>query len=361
MKYFASVYLSCCLFIAAGFCYADFEGGTSGQLVSPKVLNAGELPFVLTNDYNNSILNPTHERGYGPEGREGLDALKSRILPYIPNDPTATIDPNANTGGDVVYNLMNFPGTPQSGWTPADCDVAHGGPSSGYQVVVVINETIRVYRAGLNNGMLLSSTLQTWFNNVGAVPSIFDPKVFWDPWNSRWVLLGLGRNAAINESYYYVSVSQTNDATGLWWNYRLNAHVNGSINTLFWADYPGLAFNMSCVFITSNQYNNSNAFQYAKIRTLRKNQLYSGAALGWYDFWNMANGDASTAFTLKPAHMWTQPVADTSQYFINTKSGGWNSVTFWRINRPASNAMITLTRLYTVAVNVYAQIGRAHV
>src|SRR5690606_4554799 len=77
--------------------------------------------------------------------------------------------------------------------------------------------------------------------------------------------------------------------------------------------------------------NQSDAFQYAKIRILKRSQLYAGASVTWHDFWNMNNSDASKAFTLKPAQNW---FGLSQVYLLNTKSGGWDKLSLWRIDNP---------------------------
>jgi hypothetical protein len=154
-----------------------------------------------------------------------------------------------------IYIWNSWYGPNQNGWVPADVSIAKG-PS---HVLIATNEQFHVY-SSITFALASTSTFQTFFAPVGSVGSIFDPKVIYDPWANRYVMLALGRNAAGTESYYYLAVSQTSSATGAWWLWRLNAHVNGSTTTAFWADYPGLGYsypiggsgNVGSVVITSN-------------------------------------------------------------------------------------------------------------
>lgn len=337
------------LFISNNIYASGDHNGPGQEIVYPVELNPSTLPppNLLTQTQQ------SHQRGQVPD-----PILKEKIM-NTPLPPSQTGKNLFNFDGMMpnapIYIWRSTNGPNQNGWVPADADIAHG---SG-KVVIVTNEQLHIYNA-TTFAQLSTSTLQTWFSNVGAMSSIFDPKVIYDPWSNRWVIMALG--VSNTESYYYVSVSQTSDPSGSWWNWRLNAHVDGSTSTNLWADYPGLGFsyptggsgNAGAVVITSNQYNRSNPaiFQYGKIRILKTSELYTGSAVTWYDFWNWTDQNGDKAFTWQPARQ-LYSTSSCAHYLFNTKWYGSNVVTLWRIDNTTTNSP-SLTRQATVNTTSYS-------
>jgi hypothetical protein len=275
------------------------------------------------------------ELGISSQGVKGVTAIE---------DPTV----GASETPLVATPLeADFPGIAYTGWIPPDPVMAAGTT----HVVLCVNSSWAIYDKAGNQ--LFSTDLTSWFSNVNTAGGPFDPKVIYDPHSGRWIILAL--SADNTQSFYLVSVSDDANPNGSWWNWALDATLDGGNPTNNWADYPGLGFDtQEAVYITSNQYQFiTNAFQYAKLRILYKSQLYwvgSGGALNWWDFWNWNNQDGSPVFTWKPA----EPITPlTGSWMINTQWSGSNWVSLWRLTNPLA-APPTLTLMATVAVNAYA-------
>lgn len=333
--------LTIVLFIFTGLTFSQSGPSTPGQFVYPEVVDMMTLPPAPVNE---NILYPMQKRGESPD-QALIEKIRNIVQPVESQGPNLFKDEGTT---DAITLKYHWQGPSMNGWQPADADIA-AGP---LHIMVVTNEQFHIYDRTASNTLLLTNTFQNFFPS-GTGLNIFDPKVFYDPWASRWIFICLSRSGT--ESYYRVAVSQTSNPTGLWWTYKLNAHVNGGTSTTNWADYPGLGFtsgtlSTGAVVITSNQYNQSDVFQYAKVRILKRSQLYVGGGVSWHDFWNMNNADASKAFTLKPAqNWWSGPGADV--FLLNTKSGGWDKVSSWKITDPTGTPVLTLT--HTVSVTAY--------
>lgn len=250
---------------------------------------------------------------------------------------------------DAPALSTNFAGISYTTWYPPDPIMAVG-PT---HVLVMVNSSLAIYNK-TGGAAVQTSTLATWFSNVSpGTTMIFDPKCAYDQWNSRYIIVVLALNEAADESYYLISVSQTNSATGPWWNWKLDAQKNGEADTNLWADYPGLGFDSSttgAVYITSNQFTWAGAFQYSKLRILKKSELYAGSSLHFYDFWNYKNTDNSVAFTWQPVQTMS---STTGEWLVNTVSrSSGNGVTLWKVTNPTS-ATPTLTRSGKVSVRAY--------
>ena len=332
-------------FMVTGLSLADEpQSGfsTPEQSVYPEVVNMMTLPPAPV---NGNILQPMHKRGQVPDP-EVLERVKNMVHPVEKEGPNLSQDINSPI--DAISLKYHWTGPSYNGWRPADCDIAVGN----LHIMVVTNEQFHIYDRTSSHNLMQTNTFQNFFPSATGL-NIFDPKVIYDPWAGRWIFICLSRSGT--QSYYRVAVSQSSDPTGSWWTYKFNAHVNGSTTTTLWADYPGLGFtsgteSTGAIVITSNQYNQSDDFQYAKIRVLKRSQLYVGGAAGWWDVWNFTNQDASKAFTTKPAQNWWSG-AGANVMLMNTKSSAWDKVTTWRITDPTGSP--SLTRTHTINVTSY--------
>jgi hypothetical protein len=273
---------------------------------------------------------------------EAMEALKNSVVaPGTEGGTPIEGKPEKEEEKGLPPSLgTNFAGISYTGWRPPDCAVAVG-PN---HVVEVVNSSLAIYN---KNGTVARSeqTLESWFAPVSPGSFIFDPKVVYDQGGGRFIMLALAKDNATQVSYYLIAVSQSSNATGGWWLYKLNAKVDGSNNTAFWADFPGLGYDALGVYITSNQYSFANAFQYAKMRILNKAVLYAGGGLGWYDFWNWTNLDGTKVFTWKPAQTYG---AAPAEYLLNTRSGGGTSVTLWAVTNPTGTPGLSRQTTYGI-------------
>jgi len=220
---------------------------------------------------------------------------------------------------------------------PPDPHIA-AGPD---HIVVVTNVLIAVYS---KSGTLLKiACLYDWFANVhdpATEGGLFDPRIAYDPHENRWIMVVLARNDFPQLSWYLVSVSQTSDPTGAWWNWRLdgllNAPATGNVNT--WADYPDLGFDGilstsgsgGAIYISANNFDFNDNFGTNVLNILPKSALYSGSAFDYWLAWGRTNQNGSEAFTLRAAHVWD---GTSSGFLINTVGAfGGNEVSLWRVN-----------------------------
>ncbi|MEO5931214.1 MAG: T9SS type A sorting domain-containing protein [Candidatus Kapaibacterium sp.] len=229
----------------------------------------------------------------------------------------------------------NFGGSSTGGPYPPDPSMA----VSANHIVQVVNSTIRVLNK--NGTTLMNQGLATFFTSVTPPSFIYDPKVFYDPDAQRFVVLEMTFDTPTQTAFFLVAASKTADPTGQWWFYKLDSKLDGATPTNNWTDYPGLGFDDQAIYLTGNQYTFAgNAFAYSKIRILDKSVVYAGGAVTWFDFVNMKNADNSTVFTVKPVQTYG---AAGGEYLVNTKPGGANFVTLWKITNPLA-ATPTLTR-----------------
>jgi hypothetical protein len=83
----------------------------------------------------------------------------------------------------------------------------------------------------------------------------FDPKVVYDQYAGRFVVVALERTDAPNPTHsrILVGVSKTSNPNDGWWLHSIDSKLNiGGLDR--WADYPGIAVDDKVVYITNNMF-----------------------------------------------------------------------------------------------------------
>ncbi len=243
--------------------------------------------------------------------------------------------------------LTSFAGISATGWFPPDCTLAVG-PN---HVLVSVNATVAVYNK-TGGAPVFAKTLVSWFSNVIGNAKIFDPKVLYDQFTGRWVLLTVALGPGATESYFLLSVSQTVNPAGAWWNYKIDATKDGTTPTSNWADFPGLGLDSQAFYLTANMFKFGGGFSYAKVRVVPKAAPYAGGVLVYKDLVKLKNADGSFAFTVQPCHTFGAP---GTEYLVNTvypASGGTqNKLSVWSLTNPLTTPALMLK---TVTLSPYS-------
>lgn len=140
-----------------------------------------------------------------------------------------------------------FAGMTMNGWYPPDADIAVG-PS---HIVQVVNSSFAIYtKTGTKQ---LEQTFQTLFNGVAVATTLFDPKVIYDRFNDRYVMVVLEKSTSPQISKVLVAISDDGDPNGNWYRYRLEAKLTvGGVDC--WLDYPGFGYNQDGYVISGNMF-----------------------------------------------------------------------------------------------------------
>lgn len=245
-----------------------------------------------------------------------------------PEGETVALGPVAAAPGFVA----SFDGIPQTPWQPPDCTIAVGSND----VLVAVNTDLAGYTKG---GALRFRwpNMTTLFSPVlpsGA--SLFDPRVLYDHYTGRWVVIVPARRNSPAGSWLMVAVSQGSDPANGYWIWALDATLNGNTATSNWADYPMVGFDTQAIYIACNmfQIGGSGGFQYVKLRILNKSELYAGGSIRWYDFWDLRNPDDSVAFSVQPAVHFRGTGGNPDAYLVNSLWPSGSSLTFWTLTNP---------------------------
>lgn len=212
--------------------------------------NTGELS--IAHKLSNNKLNWSHENCAGqqapmiPEGRQIYD-----ITTPITHDECWKDCGLEKQGIDVQIG-RNFETNHLSVNFPADNNLAI---SNSGKIVSVDNYSIAYFN---EDGDSIVQFALTWANlyGVSSTLSVFDPKVLYDSYEDRFILVNLLHNSTFEDSRILVSFSQdTPGVDSLSWNHY-QIHCDSVYNLPseldYWFDYPNIAVNKNELFISLN-------------------------------------------------------------------------------------------------------------
>jgi hypothetical protein len=298
------------------------------------------LPFVVAS------AAPTEARGEAPRNRRGSPSPAFVAgQPHAPLLAAALLAPCGRTDGDPAgapgNHRKGLPSLVHSADGIAGSDLMPPGASiaAGPTYIIAAANSVIVVASKLGSPVR-QAALASWFENVSPPGVPLEPRVAYDHHAGRWILVAVARDG--ERSSYLLSVSEGSDPTGAWWNWNLDASMDGNEPSQNRAGDPRIGFDdETIVSIASNQYSSAGDFQYAKVRVLEKQLLYAnggGPPLDWEDYWNWANEDGSPVFGWEPALVFGQPGAG---YLANTTSPAAGSgVTLWRLTKQSGLEMI---------------------
>ncbi len=272
-------------------------------------------PSAAQLSYASQFATLTHEEEYA----RGLFADGAEVQPLAVAPPSgASPVPAASAASSAVISFEtqdfddNITTTGGSIFIPPD---SHGaaGPSD---VVVVNNVSLASYdkTTGAVSGLALQS-FKTFF---GSTTFTFDPKVVYDHFSNRFVVVTLEREdvAAFGDpadaSRILLAASPMGTPAGIWTAISIDAKLTiGADET--WCDYPGLAVDEEAIYITCNHFrfgSSPGSSVGQRLRTVDKASFYAGT---FNDATDLFIYDPTTAagspsdVTRMPAHVHSDP------------------------------------------------------
>jgi hypothetical protein len=149
---------------------------------------------------------------------------------------------------------------------PPDGDVA----TSSQWMVQVNNDVIVMYNWITN--AFVAKNFATFFADNSSY--IFDPRVIWDPYWDRFVVLADGCTNCgntTNASTLWLAISQTGDPSGAWYVYPLVPDTNSGD----FVDFPQLGMDLNSVIVTYNDFSAAGGLD-ARTFAIAKALLYNG-------------------------------------------------------------------------------------
>ncbi|HEV2860923.1 MAG TPA: hypothetical protein VGX48_07960, partial [Pyrinomonadaceae bacterium] len=286
-------------------------------LAAPAVQSSGprSLEVEETTISNGALIDQQIQNAQN--GKQTTSEGTEAVVPVGPDDTISGEEPGAGAPGDsAAFDAINFDeNTNLTGFFQIPPDSAGAvGPT---HLVNVVNSSIEIYtKTGVRT---LRQSLKNFFASAPSPPqtNTFDPKVIYDQYANRFIVLTMERieaaGATPNQSRVYLAVSDDSNPNGTWFmNTLVTEEVINTRET--WADFPGLATDSEAVYFTTNQFGHNNqtqtTFQGQRLWIIAKAPWYAGGAPvnTRYNPTALANAQPGTegavATTMQPTHMY---------------------------------------------------------
>jgi len=279
---------------------------------------------------------PAKGRGLPPESAGGTFApppprppLGSGLGPVpLPGGTGGPPIPGDLAGPAPSQPLMQgFEGMGPNGVDPPCPDIAAG---LDYVVAVTSDDLATYDRAG---NELFRIDLHDYFG-FSTTYVLEQPRVIYEPWGARWVMMCHKRKDSTQESSIVIAVTSNSSPFGLTggWYYDIDAVQTGASGKAH-ADSFNLGYSNDYLTLGGNMHYFSSGFLWARIWILDKAAAYAGAGMGSVRVSDMYHGDGDQVFTPCPVEMqvsWSSG-GNVDGTWIDTRSGGGDEVTLWKI------------------------------
>ena len=242
-------------------------------------------------------------------------------------------------GTDAPDWLYRARGIDDTGVTPPDTALAVGPK----YIVQATNTTFTI--SDKSGVVSYQNTINSFIGD--GVSTITNPRVIYDPWSARYVQLWCSRAPGSNVAYLLLLVSDDSDPNGAWYVYNFVA-TTGDLILAYPDDYD-LGYGPTGIYASGNQYSIfGSIFQNAALRTWNKTELYSGTAGQMRTDELFTNPDGTPVFCPRTASL-QATVGGLDAVFINSRPGGGNKLTTWKLTDSFGAHILTPTDT-TVAV-----------
>lgn len=229
-------------------------------------------------------------------------------------------------------------------FVPAD---SHGAVGADH-VMNAINASIEVYNKDGSGGG--STSLQNFFSPLTPVNATFDPKIIYDQFAQRWLVVTLERTDTSqgdpsNTSRVLLAVSENSDPNGFWNMVAIDTLINIS-GTDYWFDYPGLAVDEEAIYLTGN------LFEFglgggvgSRLWIFEKSGFYTGGGLFGFGPLDPFVVTSGINVTSQPAHVFGSTPNNFGTYLTGYSTLTDGSDEFWqtiRIDNPLTSPLFTL-------------------
>jgi hypothetical protein len=167
--------------------------------------------------------------------------------------------------GVTLFGQVASTNESQSCCFPPDGDIA----TSAAWMVQVNNDVVTTLNWFTN--AFAQRSLATFFGD--GTNFIFDPRVIYDPYWDRFVVLADGCTACNGAvaSVFELAISVTGDPTGSWWIYRFNPGTPAGD----FADFPQMGMDLNSIILTYNDFPAAGGLD-ARTAAIAKAYLYNG-------------------------------------------------------------------------------------
>lgn len=157
-------------------------------------------------------------------------------------------------------------------------------------VMTTLNTEIKIQN---KTGGSVSTLSNSGFWTVEETTDIYDPKILYDPFTQRFYFVDLD-GASSAGTNILLAVSQTNDPTGAWNQYKIKTN-NG--DPTLWFDFPSMGYNKDWIVVSGNMFTDGPSYTFTKVKlfVIKKSDVLAGLATTPTEI------SVATGFTLSPA------------------------------------------------------------
>ncbi len=237
------------------------------------------------------------------------------------------------------------------------------------RVVTAVNVRYAVYDkapAGGSPTPLRAGSLRSLFPGLPNRAFLFDPRVVYDPFRNRFVLVFLaargpgfpGSGDTRPRSWILVAVIPhgTADRPGTWCRRKFDGDKVKKQGLKLWADFPGVGFDRSRVYISTNQFDfDHGGFHWAQILALPKSHLYDCSkekVARVFARHETRDPDGSRGFTIQPAITEAPSGSDPPGFLLSFQNDKLcrnglcgTKITAWRIRRARGRLRLSRQQL----------------
>ncbi len=309
------------------------QGSISGGLILTTNSFSSNAPAVLPQEkIGRNKFNAPEE-----PPMEFNNALQKAALNIYVEDKSVNKLAQTDTLGYPVL-LKDFEGFNHKNSIPPDPYLA-AGPN---HIIGIVNSEFGIWDK--NGNLLKLIDANQWYKNLINGVSAFDPKVSYDHFANRWIMVWLQVDDKTETAYFLLSISDDDNPLGEWSNWALPSHMLGDSTTTNWADYEGVGFDKDAIYITSQQWSFGGSFQHQLIRIIPKEQLLDNTAgpVSWFDLYDIRIPQATgfKAFGIRPTI--TYDSTSTKYYFGFTSSGGSSYFYYYALEKNETTFFDTL-------------------
>jgi len=288
-KYFLLIII----FLSSHFVSAQYIKGTKGFTSKKHTIIVSQLEGIVDKTPLNDIKIP-NKNWQVPDWQLGDSKIiyEEPAGSYKMPKSTREISPSPDT---------TFLGLDDSGSSiPPDVN----GTVGPNHLMVTLNTEVRIQDREGNN--LFTTSLSTFWAPMPGNGGTFDPKIIYDPYYDRWIMVTPSGSSS-PQSKLYLGVSTSSDPLGEWNMYWIDPDESN----ITWFDFPSIGFNEKWITISGNMFGND---YYRTVFTFDKMAVYNGEET--VEFTRFATTEG---FTLVPAITYDTLVED--QYLLSTSSG----------------------------------------
>ncbi len=290
----------------------------------------GELNFMAKAEYLRLHPEPliikwkdTTRKGRVPLHLDPIDPTMmhermSASMPIIPPSapaPFMPVSPSPDT---------TFQSTLDNGTTiPPD---THGAIDSTY-CVTTVNSAVRIQtRSGTSISQV---SLDAFWSPVLAGGGSFDPRIHYDPYTNRWIMVAVS-GAQSSTSSVLLAVSKTGNPTGDWWQYKITAYSAGD----YWLDFPNIGINNKWITVSGVLFQNSGSgYGGCKTFVFNKSNVLSGAGAPFTAITQTGSGNICPAITYSNTL--------GSMFMVEAWNGGSRAMRMWKITGNVGSETMT--------------------